>query len=45
MMINLMDRACDIKGERGEVCSIGSLAPIQNVIIRLKKIRFYKVRA
>ncbi|OAO17545.1 selenocysteine-specific elongation factor [Blastocystis sp. ATCC 50177/Nand II] len=35
-------QAFDIKGERGEVCSIGSLAPIQNVIIRLKKIRFYK---
>lgn len=43
MNINMITRAFDIKGERGEVCSIGSLSPVQNVIIRLKKIRFYKV--
>lgn len=39
----LTPRAFDFKGERGEVCSVGSLTPMQNVLIRLKKIRFYKV--
>lgn len=39
--INII-RAFDYKNERGEVCSKDSLSPIKSVIIRLKKIRFYK---
>lgn len=35
-------RAFDYKSERGEVCQGGSLIPIQSVLIRLKKIRFFK---
>ena len=39
--INII-RAFDYKNERGEVCGKDSLSPIKSVIIRLKKIRFYK---
>ena len=39
--INII-RAFDYKNERGEVCDKDSLSPIKSVIIRLKKIRFYK---
>lgn len=39
--INII-RAFDYKNERGEICGKNSLSPIKSVIIRLKKIRFYK---
>ena len=38
----LICRAFDFKAERGEACSVGSLTSMQTVLVRLRKIRFYK---
>lgn len=38
-------RSFDYKSERGEACAVGSLSMMQNILIRLKKIRFFKVGA
>lgn len=35
-------RAFDFKAERGEACSVGSLTSMQTILVRLRKIRFYK---
>ena len=38
----IFHRAFDFKTERGEACSPNSLTTMQNVLVRLKKIRFFK---
>ena len=36
-------RSFDYKSERGEACAVGSLSMMQNILVRLKKSRFFKV--
>ena len=43
LMKMMMHRSFDFKSERGEACALGSLTAMQNILIRLRKIRFYKV--
>ncbi|KAK8815670.1 hypothetical protein WA538_004795 [Blastocystis sp. DL] len=38
----IINRSFDYKTERGEACSVGSLSSMQTILIRLRKVRFFK---